>query len=351
MAMDFKRMIMMKPTKKWIAIFIAFIKANQSLLIVYILNILVFSLIYLLGRLPLYFLLFSIELSLFIGSCFFVFQFSRYYKRFRLLEQLDKDPVYTLKQLSVSQDPSEVFLRLKIEDLMKEIQQIERKNLQRSNSQMDYFTLWLHQIKTPISAISLLVQRNSQTESSHQMEQELLRIENYTHMALNYLKIENSGSDLDFVEVALDRVIKETVKKFSILFIYNRIQLDYQETAVITLSDEKWLRVLVEQILSNSLKYTPEGGTIKIYMSPTQKQQLIIEDTGIGIRSEDLPRIFERVYSGFNGRIHEKSTGLGLFLSQEITKRLGHNLLIESILGKGTKVMIDLAREPLIKDY
>ena len=183
------------------------------------------------------------------------------------------------------------------------------------------------------------------------MEQELLRIENYTHMALNYVRIEQSGTDLDFADVSLDRVIKETVKKFSILFIYNHIQLDYRETAAIILSDEKWLRVLVEQILSNSLKYTPEGGIIRIYMSPTQEQQLIIEDTGIGIRSEDLPRIFERGYSGFNGRIHEKSTGLGLFLSQEITKRLGHNLIIESTLGKGTKVMIDLAREPLISDY
>lgn len=349
--MDFKRMIMMEPTKKWAAIFIAFIKANQSLLIAYILNVLVFSFIYMLGRLPVYFLLFSIELSLFLGSCLFMFQFSKYYKKFRLLERLDKDPIGTLEQLPASQDINEVFWRLKIIKLIEENQQIEKKNLQRSSSQMDYFTLWLHQIKTPISAISLLIQRDSQTKFSYQMEQELLQIENYTHMALNYLKIEQSGSDLDFEQVSLDRVIKETVKKFSILFIYNRIQLDYQETAAVVLSDEKWLRVLVEQIISNGLKYTSEGGVIRIYMSPKKDQQLIIEDTGIGIRSEDLPRIFERGYSGFNGRIHEKSTGLGLFLSQEITKRLGHDLSIESTLGKGTKVTIDLARKPLIKDY
>lgn len=341
---------MMKPDKKWADILIAFIKAERSLLILYMLNVMAFSFVYILGRLPLYFLLFGIELSLFLGSCFFVFQFSKYYKRFRLLERLDKDPIHTLKQLSTSQDPSEAFFRLKIIGLAKEIQQIERRNLQRSNAQMDYFTLWLHQIKTPISAISLLLQRNSHMNDGHQMEQELLRIENYTHMALNYVRIEKSGTDLDFADVSLDRVIKETVKKFSILFIYNHIQLDYQETAATVVSDEKWLRVLVEQILSNSLKYTPEGGTIKIYMSPTQ-EQLIIEDTGIGIRSEDLPRIFERGYSGFNGRIHEKSTGLGLFLSQEITKRLGHDLRIESTLGKGTKVTIDLARESLLRDH
>ncbi|AGY82740.1 sensor histidine kinase [Carnobacterium inhibens] len=341
----------MKSTNKVIDILKAFIKANYSFFLAYVLNLSVFSFIYVLGQLPLYFLVFSIELSLFIGGCFFLFKFSRYYKRFRLLERLDKDPIDTLKQLSSNRDSSEDFFHLKIEKLIEEIQQVKKKSQQRNTSQIDYFTLWLHQIKTPISAISLLMQRDNKSKFTHQMEQELLQIENYTHMALNYLKIEQSGSDLDFVQVSLDRVIKETVKKFSILFIYNRIQLDYQETNKSILSDEKWLRVLVEQILSNSLKYTPEGGKIKIYMSPTKEDQLIIEDTGIGIRSEDLPRIFERGYSGFNGRIHEKSTGLGLFLSQEITKRLGHEMSIKSIVGKGTKVIIDLARTSLIKDY
>ncbi|MEK4946893.1 sensor histidine kinase [Carnobacterium sp. FSL W8-0810] len=344
-------MTLLKSTNKVIDILKAFIKANYSFFLAYVLNLSVFSFIYVLGQLPLYFLVFSIELSLFIGGCFFLFKFSRYYKRFRLLERLDKDPIDTLKQLSSNRDSSEDFFHLKIEKLIEEIQQVKKKSQQRNTSQIDYFTLWLHQIKTPISAISLLMQRDNKSKFTHQMEQELLQIENYTHMALNYLKIEQSGSDLDFVQVSLDRVIKETVKKFSILFIYNRIQLDYQETNKSILSDEKWLRVLVEQILSNSLKYTPEGGKIKIYMSPTKEDQLIIEDTGIGIRSEDLPRIFERGYSGFNGRIHEKSTGLGLFLSQEITKRLGHEMSIKSIVGKGTKVIIDLARTSLIKDY
>lgn len=348
---DLKRMIMMKSTNKWIDIIKGFIKTNLSFFLAYVLNLGIFSFIYVLGQLPLYFLVFSIELSLFVGGCFFLFKFSRYYKRFRLLERLDKDPIATLKQLSSNRDPSEDFFHLKIENLMEETQQIKKKSLQRNTSQIDYFTLWLHQIKTPISAISLLMQRDNKSKFSYQMEQELLQIENYTHMALNYLKIEQSGSDLDFVQVSLDRVIKETVKKFSILFIYNRIQLDYQETDKVVLSDEKWLKVLVEQVLSNSLKYTPEGGMIKIYMSPTKEAQLIIEDTGIGIRSEDLPRIFDRGYSGFNGRIHEKSTGLGLFLSQEITKRLGHEMSIESTVGKGTKVMIDLARTSLTKDY
>lgn len=344
-------MILMKSTHKVTDIIKAFIKTNRSFFLAYVFNLSLFSFIYVLGQLPSYFLIFSIELSFFIGGCFCLFKFSQYYKRFRLLERLDKDPVTVLQQLSDNRDPSEVFFQLKIENLIEEMHQLKKNNLKRNTSQIDYFTLWLHQIKTPISAISLLIQRDTQAKFNHQMEQELLQIENYTHMALNYLKIEQSGSDLDFVEVSLDRVIKETVKKFSILFIYNRIQLDYKITSQKVLSDEKWLRVLVEQILSNSLKYTPEGGRIQIYMSPVKKNQLIIEDTGIGIRAEDLPRIFERGYSGFNGRIHEKSTGLGLFLSQKITKRLGHEIAIESTVGKGTKVIIDLARTPLAKDY
>lgn len=344
-------MILVKSTNKVTDIIKAFIKTNRSFFLAYVFNLGIFSFIYVLGQLPSYFLIFSIELSFFIGGCFCLFKFSQYYKRFRLLERLDKDPITVLQQLSANRDPSEAFFQLKIENLMEEMYQMKKNNLKRNMSQIDYFTLWLHQIKTPISAISLLMQRDTQAKFSHQMEQELLQIENYTHMALNYLKIEQNGSDLDFVQISLDRVIKETVKKFSILFIYNRIQLDYQGTSQKVLSDEKWLRVLVEQILSNSLKYTPEGGRIQIYMSPVKKNQLIIEDTGIGIRAEDLPRIFERGYSGFNGRIHEKSTGLGLFLSQKITKRLGHEIAIESTVGKGTKVIIDLARTPLAKDY
>lgn len=342
---------MLKSTNKVIEIIKAFTKTNRSLFLIYLLNLGIFSGIYVLGQLPLYFLVFSIELSLFIGGCIVLFKFTRYYRRFRLLERLDKDPIGILKQLSPNRDLSEDFFHFKIKNLIEELQQTKKKSLQRNASQMDYFTLWLHQIKTPISAISLLMQRDNEMKFRPQMEQELLQIENYTHMALNYLKIEQRGSDLDFVQVSLDQVIRETVRKFSILFIYNRIQLDYQETGTAVLSDEKWLRVLVEQILANSLKYTPEGGTIRIYMSPTKEQQLIIEDTGIGIRSEDLPLIFERGYSGFNGRLHEKSTGLGLFLSLEITKRLGHGLSIESTVGKGTKVMIDLARIPLAKEF
>src|SRR5690606_38400569 len=122
--------------------------------------------------------------------------------------------------------------------------------------------------------------------------------------------------------------------------------LDYQPLKTTVLSDGQWLQILLEQLLSNSLKYTASG-SISIYLDPGREQTLIIEDTGAGIRTEDLPKIFNKGYSGLNGRLHEKSTGIGLFLSKKICKRLGHELTIESELGKGTRAAVSLARKEL----
>lgn len=193
-----------------------------------------------------------------------------------------------------------------------------------------------------MAAISLLLQRQEgAVEGQKKIEQELIRLEDYTHMALNYLKLEDVGKEMDLEYVEVDEVIKETIKKYAILFIYNDIKLEYEELRLSVLSDRKWLQVLIEQLLSNSLKYTKKG-TIRIYKL---EDAIVIEDTGSGIRKEDLPRIFEKGYTGFNGRLHEKSTGLGLFLSRKICERLGHQLTIHSIENQGTNAKIDFYRE------
>lgn len=229
--------------------------------------------------------------------------------------------------------------------LEKEFEQFREETRTKEKDQIDYFTLWLHQIKTPISVISLILQRSEdESKEKQQLEQELIYLNNYTHMALNYLKLEETGKELDLADIKLNSVIKEMIKNYSLLFIYNDISLDLNVADEAVLTDRKWLQVLIEQILSNSLKYSP-GGSIKIYMAtPTR---LMIEDTGSGIRKEDLPKIFEKGYTGLNGRLHEKSTGLGLFLSRRICERLGHKLTIESELGVGTKVTIDFSRAKL----
>lgn len=332
----------MTTRREYLKIAKAFLKSKRTALALYSLTIFVFGLIFLFGRLPFNFYFYSVEVSAFIGGIFGLFSFMRYADRYRYLQELYQQPQSMLNKLEKPSDPAETFYQETIRQLLKERQKQALKNESKEADQLDYFTLWLHQIKTPIAAIQLVLQQSTDKKLTRQLEQELLRIENYTRMALSYLKLEQSGKDLDLAKVSLDQVIKKTIKTFSILFIYNQITLDYQENHLDVLTDEQWLRVLLEQLLSNSLKYTPPKGQIKIYLDPKQTKRLIIEDTGIGIRSEDLPRIFEKGYSGWNGKVQEKSTGLGLFLSQKISKRLGHPLSITSEVGKGTKVAIDL---------
>ncbi len=208
---------------------------------------------------------------------------------------------------------------------------------------MDYFSLWIHQIKTPLSAMSLILQRQEEkTPDQLKLEQELIYVNDYIHLALNYLKLEETGKELEIESVDVDTVIRTILKKYAILFIYNKISLDFKPTNMVIQSDKKWVQVLIEQLLSNSLKYT-QTGTISIFAEPDQT--LVIEDTGSGISKEDLPKIFEKGYTGLNGRLHDKSTGIGLFISRKITQRLNIALVIDAELGEGTTARIDFSRK------
>ncbi|MGE7366972.1 sensor histidine kinase [Desemzia incerta] len=332
--------------KEQSAVFRGFLSVKRYEIAIYLSMVILYGVLFILGRLPLEFYFYGILLTGFLFLVFLIVQFIQYNKRYKILKYIETQPLTVLKELAPSIDPSEQYLIEEINHLMDEIEKFHYSQQEKNTEQMDYFTLWLHQIKTPIAAMSLLMQQNNEnTDLTKKVRQELIRIENYTHMALNYLKLEQAEKELDLDEVELDRVIKKALKKFSILFIYNQITLEYQSLEKKVLSDENWLLILIEQILSNSLKYTPKKGQIKIYMDPQQENHLIIEDTGIGIRSEDLPKIFEKGYSGWNGKVQEKSTGLGLFLSKKFCRRLGHKLTIQSEVGKGTRVSIDLNHE------
>lgn len=304
-----------------------------------------FAVVYILGRLPMTLFFYSLQLAGFLLVIYLLIQYFQYAKHYKQINRMELLTGSELEELQQSSDPADRLYIEKMHVLLERLKESENLHAERQSDQLDYFTLWLHQIKTPISAISLLTQ-SSKAKEAKQVSQELVRLEDYTHMALNYIKLEEPGTDLELSLVDLDDIIKKAIKKYSILFIYKGIRLDYHPTGMQVLSDGKWLQNLLEQILSNSLKYTPEG-TISIYRDPAHAETLIIEDTGIGIRSEDLPKIFNKGYSGMNGRLHEKSTGLGLFLSKKICQRLGHRLAIDSKPGEGTRVGIGMAREDL----
>lgn len=223
-------------------------------------------------------------------------------------------------------------LKSKIESLEIEKKIILDSSIEEKNSVYEYFLLWIHQIKTPITAAKLLVDREE--ISPAEIKKQIFYIEDYTNMALNFLKISNKEADMDITEIDLDKVVKNVIKKYSILFISNRITLKYDKIEEKVVSDTKWLSILLEQIVSNAIKYS-QGGEVEIRFHKFENC-LEIRDTGIGIRAEDIPKIFDRGYSGFNGRMNQKSSGIGLFLASEIAKKLSIDIKVDSKLSKGS---------------
>jgi signal transduction histidine kinase len=216
----------------------------------------------------------------------------------------------------------------------------------------EFITSWVHQVKTPIAVSRLLIENNLNTpnkETLYSLEEELDKVENYIEQALYHSKIDDFSKDYLINEVGLDRLVKEAVKKQAKAFINKKINIEIDKTDLMVITDKKWLSFIIDQVLSNSLKYTSDRGKIKIYGSIEDKaQKLIIEDNGIGIKIEDLDRVFEKGFTGYNGRENYKSTGIGLYLSKKLARKLGHDIDIESKHGEYTKVTIIF---PKLLDY
>ena len=228
---------------------------------------------------------------------------------------------------------------VKKEDMAKRIEELEIENKTLQSKIIDerkdleeYFLLWIHQIKTPITVCNLIL---GKPDADHRLKEQMIYIEEYTNMAMNYLKLLERTSDMDIYEVDLDIIISSIVKKYSLIFIEKKISLDYTPTNAKVISDAKWLFIMLEQIISNALKYT-KSGKISINFDK-ELLKLSIKDTGIGIPSKDIKKIFDRGYSGFNGRVNEKSSGLGLYMVGKIAALLGITIEVESEVNIGSE--------------
>ena len=276
-----------------------------------------------------------------IGTSFWaVLSFVRFWRKHKILRKMEEAIFVTAEDLPETTTLIE-------EDYQHLIQRLVRENRQRqaaADSMLEdltsYYTLWVHQIKTPIAAMDLLLQAGP--DRATEMEIELQKIAQYVDMVLQYLRLDSTDKDLVLQRCQLDAVVRQTVRKYAKLFILKKIQLVFQETKWEVLSDEKWLCFLLEQLLSNALKYTPEGGKISIFLEG--ETNLVIADTGIGIAPEDLPRVFENGFTGNNGRMDKKATGIGLYLCRRVTNLLGHTISIASEPGVGTQVLLGLGR-------
>lgn len=324
-----------------------FIKENWAWLLTIGCLYLFLLLSYYLYRLPMAAIAYPVALSLvaFIIVCIVKYrrEARHHQKLMELLSRLG-EATSVLEELPVpantfEEDYLEIFKALE-NDRQRFISNVDVRQVDL----LDYYSVWAHQIKTPIASMSLHLQ-GEDTPLARQLKRDLFRIEQYVDMVLTYLRLDGDGSDYVFKECELDTIIKDAVRKFSGEFIGRKLALNYQPVHMTILTDEKWLGFVVEQVLSNALKYTREG-SISIGVEEREGQNyLAVADTGIGIAPEDLPRIFDKGYTGYNGRSDKKATGIGLYLCRKICDRLGHDLKAESVVDQGTKVLIGLARE------
>ncbi|BAM23111.1 sensor histidine kinase [Streptococcus intermedius] len=303
-----------------------------SLLFIFYSLLFIFSYLFEDERTVLQYVIILLLLTSLIGL---ILDFVKQYQNFRHAVLYGESDAYT---------PLEALLTSKIRTLEKDKKELKIQHQEKQSDLLDYYTLWVHQIKTPIAASKLLVQDLQEQMLKNQLEQELFKIDSYTNLVLQYLRLESFHDDLVVEKENIGDLIKEVVKKYALFFIQQGLSLNLHDLNHTVITDKKWFLVILEQVLSNSLKYTKQG-SIEIFF---QEDTLYMKDTGLGIQNSDLLRVFERGFSGYNGRLTHQSSGLGLYLSKKIADKLGHELHLHSVVGEGTTVMITFKEKKLL---
>ena len=318
--------------------FITYLKQRKQLIGINALFFLIFGVTFKLYHLPMKAVFYPVLLCTVFGCIFHILHFYKIWNKHKQLQKLEMLPTNLEEMLPEPSTYEEEDYQKILLLLMEEQKKLESGKNQRYNDMIDYYTTWAHQIKTPIASMKLTLQ-NEDSELSRRLSGDLFRIEQYVEMVLMFLRLDSSSTDYVIKEYELDDMIKSAVRKFARQFIQRRIRLDYQPVDVRVLTDEKWFSFVIEQVLSNALKYTSEGS---VTITVEDAKTLCIRDTGIGIAPEDLPRIFEKGYTGYNGRSDKKASGIGLYLCKRICNNLGHRISAESELDKGTTIKIDM---------
>lgn len=279
-----------------------------------------------------------------------------YSSKVKALSNALERPVEEQAQLPEAADDVEMLYHRLLENQSIARSESESSAAIRQSQMRDYYSMWVHQIKTPISAMKLLLEAEREelgqlmcddeqsqcllSDNMDSFEDELFRIEEYVSMALQYQRVSSTENDFVLEKVSVDGVIRDTIKKYAKIMIRRHIGMNYSGTVQEVYTDGKWLAFILEQLLSNAIKYTPQGGVTIETAEEKDRFFITIKDTGIGIKAEDLPRVFEKGYTGYNGHADKKATGIGLYLCRQMADKLGHTIRMESEIGKGTKVWI-----------
>ena len=324
--------------KSWYSALGSFLARRWAGLLLFLVCAGIFALVFSLYDLELEAVLYAGGLCLLLLLAVLAADFCRSLARRRRYEEIFRNLPLLPEELPAARTLEEADLQEILKELGRRMEAALTEWENWRQESMDYYTTWVHQIKTPISVMRMTLE-GEDTEEHRELSAELFRIEQYVEMVLSYLRLDSDSSDYVFQEYDLDSIIRQAVHKYAPLFVRKKLRLSYEPVNVKVLTDEKWLLFILEQILSNSIKYTQEG-SVSITLTPDKV--LNISDTGIGIAPEDLPRIFERGFTGYNGRSDKKSTGLGLYLCKKAAGRLSHKISVQSKPGAGTVVSIDL---------
>lgn len=320
-----------------------FLYSRRRIIAVILTVMAVFVLFFVLYGVPVQAVVYAVLISGAITFAAAVGDFLKFRARCRLLSELQSEVLYTLEHLPFPDSELESGYHELLETLFMEKSAVISKADKRYEDSSDYFAMWAHRIKTPITAMSLALQ-SSDFPEKEELSEELQSIEQYVEMALCYVHLDGDENDFVIKKHSLDEIVKQAVRKFSRQFIRRKLALVYEPLGVDVLTDEKLLTFVICQLISNALKYTKQGSvTIELEseLEAPNAPILLIRDTGIGIAAEDLPRVFERGFTGANGRIDKRATGIGLYLCKRICERLGHEISAKSD-ASGTEIRVDL---------
>ena len=320
-------------------LFFRHLRSRLGMICVFLTIIAAYSALMLLYRLPYSAILYPCLLALCIGLPALLLDFFRTKRRHEALTAASELVALTSEELPEPVSVTDQDYEELIESLRREAARLRSADEAKFRDALDYYTVWAHQIKTPIAAMKLSLQYED-SDSSRRLRSDLFRIEQYIEMALTFLRLDAEPTDYVFREHSLDEIIRPVIRRFAPEFIGKKLRLTYEPITETVVTDEKWLSFVIGQVLSNSLKYTREGGII-IELLP--EKVLCISDTGIGISPSDLPRIFDKGYTGFNGHADKASSGIGLYLCRRVCKNLGIGISARSESGAGTSILLDLS--------
>lgn len=253
----------------------------------------------------------------------------RFKKKMKILQEF----IY-VNELNQLNSPSEQAYRSLIIKLKEAEAEAALNQLNNQKNTEALIKMWSHQMKLPLAAMSLMIQTNHTDIKDYQIQ--VLRLEHYLNNLLSYLKFNQHSDDFRFQVYSVKQLVTSVIKKSSQTCIAKGISVavdgDWQLS-----TDNKWLSFALTQIIDNAIKYSKPQGHIKVSI---KEGSIFISDNGIGILEEDLPRLFEEGFTGYNGHEHQKATGLGLFMTKQILDKLNLNITISSQVDQGTLVVI-----------